>query len=229
MHLVNHIKDKIKRKLLKPGDMLPSEHELAAEYQASRTTVRKGMSILFSEGFINPVPGKGYFVKEPEIDTYTLYFNERGCVENYSDEFKLLEARLATPAETCQQLGDTKKSFVLIRWLIYSNKKPVAYDVKYLPYDKGKPIVEREIRYATIPEMVSRHQSLFSIKKTLRISAPKSTPELVKLLRLESGEPVILVEQKLFNAQNKPIGFGQLYIRSEYCSLSAVSSYRLTQ
>ncbi len=229
MHLVNQIKGKINCRALKPGDMLPSEHELAVEYQASRTTVRKGLSILFSEGFINPVPGKGYFVKEPEIDSYTLYFNEKGCIENYSDEARLLEVRLASPTELNQQLGDAKKSFVMIRWLLYSDQKPVAYDVKYLPYDRGQPIVEKEIHYATIPEMVARHQSLFSIKKTLRISAPKATPDLKKLLQLGNEEPVILVEQKIFNVQDKPIGFGQLYIRSEYCNLTAVSSYRQTQ
>jgi GntR family transcriptional regulator len=228
MQLVTQIKDKINHRVLKPGDMLPSEHELAGEYRASRTTVRKGLSILFSEGFIHPVPGKGYFVKEPAIDSYTLYFNERGCIENYSEEVKLLEVRLASPAELNRQLGDTRKSFVMIRWLIYADKKPVAYDVKYLPYERGKPIVEREIHYATIPEMVAKHQSLFSIKKTLRISAPRPTPELKKLLSLEPGDPVILVEQKLLNAQDKTIGFGQLYIRGEYCSLTAISSYRQT-
>ncbi|MGD0153841.1 MAG: GntR family transcriptional regulator [Thermacetogeniaceae bacterium] len=229
MHLANQIKEKINRRALKPGDMLPSEHELADEYKASRTTVRKGLSILFSEGFINPVPGKGYFVKEPEIDSYILNFNERGCIENYSDETRLLEVKLVPPGKLSQQLGDSNKSFVMIRWLIYSGKKPVAYDVKYLPYDRGKPIVEREIHYATIPEMVAKHQSLFSIKKTLRISAPKATPELKKLLDLESDESVILVEQKLFNAQDKPIGFGQLYMKGEYCNLMAVSSYRQTE
>lgn len=229
LHLANQIKEKINTQALKPGDMLPSEHELAMEYQASRTTVRKGLSILFSEGFINPVPGKGYFVQEPEIDSYTLYFNERGCIENYSDEARLLEVKLAPPGKLNQQFGETNKSFVMIRWLIYSDKKPVAYDVKYLPYDRGKPIVEREIRYATIPEMVAKHQSLFSIRKTLRISAPRVTPELKKLLGLGNDESVILVEQKLFNAKDKPIGFGQLYIRGEYCNLVAVSSYRQIQ
>lgn len=227
MQLVNQIKQKINRGILKPGDMLQSEHQLAVEYNVSRTTVRKGLSVLFSEGYINPVPGKGYFVKEPEIDSYTLYFNERNCIENYSNETKLLEVKLVnTSAELRRELGIKQKSFVMIRWLIYSNKKPVAYDVKYLPYDRGKPIVEKEIRYATFPEMVAKHRSLFSIKKKLKISAPKTTPELKKLLNLGNDEPVILIEQKIFDSEDKPIGYGQLFIRGEYCNLVAVSSYR---
>lgn len=179
MQLVNQIKEKINRGILKPGDMLQSEHQLALEYNVSRTTVRKGLSILFSEGYINPVPGKGYFVKEPAIDSYTLYFNEKNCIESYNNETKLLEVKLINAsAELRRELDIKQKSFVMIRWLIYSDKKPVAYDVKYLPYERGKPIVEKEIRYATFPEMVAKHRSLFLIKKKLKISAPKITPEL---------------------------------------------------
>lgn len=210
--------------------MLQSEHQLALEYNVSRTTVRKGLSILFSEGYINPVPGKGYFVKEPAIDSYTLYFNEKNCIESYNNETKLLEVKLINAsAELRRELDIKQKSFVMIRWLIYSDKKPVAYDVKYLPYERGKPIVEKEIRYATFPEMVAKHRSLFLIKKKLKISAPKITPELKKLLNLGNDEPVILIEQKIFDSEDKPIGYGQLFIRGEYCNLVAVSSYRHTE
>lgn len=229
MQLVNEIKKQINQGIYKPGDLLPSEHDLASEYSYSRTTVRKGLSILFSEGYVNPVPGKGYFVKEPEIDNYTLYFSEKGCVKNYSGDTKLLEVRLVPPDKLSQQLGDIKKSFVMIRWLIYVDKKPAAYDIKYLPYEKGKPIVEQEIHYATFPEMVAKHQSLFSVKKTLKISAPSITPELNKLLNLDDQESVILVEQEILNDQRKLIGYGQLFIRGKYCNLVAVSSYHQSQ
>ncbi len=225
MQLVNRIKEQISRSVYKPGDLLPSEHELASEYSASRTTVRKGLSILFSEGYVNPVPGKGYFVREPEMDSYTLYFSEKGCVKNYSGETKLLEVKLVTPVELSPQLGDIKKSFVMIRWMIYVDQTPAAYDIKYLPYERGKPIVEKEIHYATFPEMVAKHQSLFSVKKTLRISAPRITPELDRLLKPDGEESVLLVEQKFFNDQEILIGYGKLFIRDKYCNLVAVSSY----
>ena len=71
----------------------------------------------------------------------------------------------------------------------------------YLPYEKGKPIIEKEIRYATFPEMVAKHQSLFSIKKTHRISVPVVTPEINNLFKLNTGEPVLMVEQKIFSEQ----------------------------
>ncbi len=226
MQLFNQIKEQIAQGIFKPGDMLPSEHDLTEKLNASRTTIRKGLSTLYSNGYITPVPGKGYYVKKPEIDNYTLYFSEKSCIQNYSGETKLLEVKLVPPNKLSSQLGDIKRSFVISRWLIYVYNKPAAYDIKYLPYEKGKPIIEKEIHYATISEMVAKHQSLFSVKKTLKISAPRITRELNNLLNLENEHSVILVEQKIFSDQDQLIGYGQLFIRDEYCNLVAESFYR---
>lgn len=46
----------------KPGDRLPSENELSAACHVSRHTVRKALSILEQEGFIEAQHGRGTFV-----------------------------------------------------------------------------------------------------------------------------------------------------------------------
>ncbi|MGH2941188.1 MAG: GntR family transcriptional regulator [Solirubrobacteraceae bacterium] len=50
----------------KPGDLLPSEHELAAEYGVARGTARQAIMVLRNEGLIDAVHGLGCFVREPE-------------------------------------------------------------------------------------------------------------------------------------------------------------------
>lgn len=47
----------------RPGDKLPSERVLAAEQQASRTTVRLVMAKLAAQGLIEAQHGRGYFVR----------------------------------------------------------------------------------------------------------------------------------------------------------------------
>ena len=42
----NDIKNKIKEGILKPGEFLESEFELAKEYSYSKDTIRKALSIL---------------------------------------------------------------------------------------------------------------------------------------------------------------------------------------
>ena len=50
----------------KAGDLLPSEHELAAEYGVARGTARQALMLLRNEGLIDAVHGLGCFVREPE-------------------------------------------------------------------------------------------------------------------------------------------------------------------
>lgn len=49
---------------IKPGDKLPSENRLSAEYEVSRQTVRKALQILETEGYIYAEHGRGTFCSE---------------------------------------------------------------------------------------------------------------------------------------------------------------------
>ncbi|SHN46916.1 GntR family transcriptional regulator [Cryptosporangium aurantiacum] len=46
-----------------PGGRLPSEASLAAAHGASRATVRLALSELMQEGLVEPIQGKGWFVR----------------------------------------------------------------------------------------------------------------------------------------------------------------------
>lgn len=227
LHIIEEIKAKIKKGILKPGDAIPSENSLCETYGVSRMTVRKGLAILVSEGYINSIPGKGSFVNEPDSQKYVLYYDEMSNMINSIDATKLLEVKIILPTAkliTSLNLSPSKK-VIMVKRLFYSNGEQVAYDEKYLIYYKGMPVVEKEIKYATFPEMVSNYTSLFAIKKELTISAQMPDEEISKLLSLYNILPLLVVEQRLFNAQDKPIGLGITHYRGDYCKLSASSSF----
>ncbi len=62
--LMEDLKEKILTGELKAGDKLPSENQLSSEYQVSRQTVRKALSILENMGYIYAQHGKGTFCSE---------------------------------------------------------------------------------------------------------------------------------------------------------------------
>lgn len=227
LQIVEDIKEKINTGQLKPGDAIYSENALSKAYNASRMTVRKGLAILASEGYIYSIPGKGNFVQQPDSSIYTLYYDEMNNFINSVDRTKLLEVNIIMPTyKLINELKITKnKKVILIRRLFYTDGEPVAYDIKYLPYYKGMPIVEKEIRYATFPEMVSKNTSLFAIKKELIISAQAPDEEIRKYLNIYNDVPLMVVEQKLYDIDNKPMGLGITYFRSDYCKLYAEASF----
>ena len=58
------ILQKLEENLLKPGDKLPTEHQLMEQYHVSRITVSKALNELKNQGVIVRFPNKGTFISD---------------------------------------------------------------------------------------------------------------------------------------------------------------------
>jgi len=63
--IAERLREQIAAGALEPGRRLPSEPELAAEYDASRNTVRLAIALLINQGLVVSRQGLGTFVVEP--------------------------------------------------------------------------------------------------------------------------------------------------------------------
>ncbi|MEO7983562.1 MAG: GntR family transcriptional regulator [Bacteroidota bacterium] len=68
LQLANCIIKAITEGVLKENDVLPSINELSLEFEISRDTAEKGYKHLKKNGVLGSVPGKGYFVKNAELN-----------------------------------------------------------------------------------------------------------------------------------------------------------------
>lgn len=62
------LRERIRSGGLKPGDALPTQAVLMAEFGASSLSVQKAMALLKRDGFAISRPGKGAFVAHPDVD-----------------------------------------------------------------------------------------------------------------------------------------------------------------
>lgn len=63
--IIKSIKNSIIKEEIIPGDMLPSIRSLARDLQISVITTKRAYEELEKEGLIYSVPGKGFYIKEP--------------------------------------------------------------------------------------------------------------------------------------------------------------------
>lgn len=70
------LNDSIHKQVFVPGDMLPSENELASIFGVSRNVVREAMSMLATKGLIEIKRGKGAIVAEPSLDAVLDSFSK---------------------------------------------------------------------------------------------------------------------------------------------------------
>jgi GntR family transcriptional regulator, transcriptional repressor for pyruvate dehydrogenase complex len=98
--VVQDIIAKIKTGDLKIGDRLPSERELAERLEVSRISVREGIKILSSMGFLDVRVGDGTFVRKIDVSkameplTYSLYLESSALLELLESR-KIIEVAIA--------------------------------------------------------------------------------------------------------------------------------------
>jgi GntR family trehalose operon transcriptional repressor len=107
--------DKIKHQQYKPGEYLPSEHQLMDLYGASRETIRKALTSLTDLGLIQKIRGKGSIVLN--LDRYTFPISG-----------------ISSFAELNNQLGLKAETKVLL--LQKEDHLPTGF-IKYFPEEKN--------------------------------------------------------------------------------------------
>jgi GntR family transcriptional repressor for pyruvate dehydrogenase complex len=68
--VAQRIRDAVRTGLLRPGDKLPSEHELAASFEVARGTVREALRTLAASGLVRSSRGShgGTYITVPDTD-----------------------------------------------------------------------------------------------------------------------------------------------------------------
>lgn len=220
-----NLKEKIQSQIFPPNSFMPPENTLTTEFEVSRITIRKALSKLVDEGYLVSVPGKGYSVLATSNDKFCISLNPSTLLQGNYTRVKLLGSDILKPTiDLVYHLRVHPSSrIVSIRWGLYKDEMPVAYDVHYIPYFSGINIWNDDFSYASIGEMVRNQSSLDVNQEEIEIAAVKCDDEIAEKLEIKTGSPVLMITKKIF-ADDEAIGLGMFYIRKEYCRLVGETS-----
>lgn len=222
--LATILEKKILTGQLKAGESLPSENDLAREYELSRTTVRKCLSLLAERGLINTQQGKGTFVSRPALDRAEFLMEEfHANMMQMGKEpgYRLVHVRFQKELpEFAVKLGMMADQGVLNYCrLLMADKEPIAVEHKYMLYIKGRPILENEFQYKAFSEIITIHTDILPVRSQAVLSAENVGEFDAKLLNVPQGAPVLKLQQALYAGDNRPIGIGVFYYRGDRYSL----------
>ena len=225
--IYNDLKCLLQKGSKKPGDYLPSENMLAAQYQTTRTTVRKSLQLLEKEGLIRSWAGKGYYVSQPTHNAFTLDFPEDEQLGDGS--YKRIAVVKADAALRRVFSFEEERRVIKICRSIDVDGRCVAYDVKFLPYTKGQPMIEQELNYfVPFPDIVSRMVPTFLFYTELEITAVLAPKEVAPILNCAENEPLLLLRRRFMDQNRHCIGYGERYQRqgAESGKITAHSGYQ---
>lgn len=209
----------------RPGDLLPSESQLCAEFGVSRETARKGLRQLEHEGLIFSRPKIGYFVSQPNHSDMILSFPEtlNDCRMQYRDVHGIL------PDANMQEILQIPANHKVIEFSQIARDpdgRPVAYDVKYVPYERAYPSVESEIRFAVLPDLTFSKVSSFAFYTEVSVSAVAAEGAVAAALECPEGEPLLLVEHVYIQQDGRHIGYLRHFLRQPQGKLTGTSGHR---
>ena len=193
----------------KPGEVLPSEFQLAAELDVSQGTVRKALNDMVAENLLERRQGRGTFVSEhTERRALFLYFNlvgEDGSRTMPISRVLSCEHRKATAEERArlELAGDAE--IVTVQRVRSLHGEPAIVD--RVTVSKALfPTLGGDIK---MPENLYRfYQSEYGVtiaKAQERVRAVAATAEEARLLGLETGAPLLEIDRISVTLDARPV------------------------
>jgi len=195
----------------KPGDMIPSEMELAGRYKVSQGTVRKAIDELAAENLLLRRQGKGTFVAthiEARTQFRFLRLTPNEGEPRYPESTVLECKRVRAPAEIARALelkpGDP---VITIKRVLAFSGLPCVLDELWLPGAVFKGLTAERLTESKAP-LYSMFESEFGtkmIRADEKIRAVAAEPAVAELLRVAPGAPLLLVERLTYTYGDKPV------------------------
>jgi GntR family transcriptional regulator, transcriptional repressor for pyruvate dehydrogenase complex len=97
VRIAESLQNMLASRQFKPGDKLPTEHELAAIFQVSRPTLREAMRVLQQRGLVQMSAGRGTFVKNIPTTHVAESIERYVAFSSCSQEDLLIVRRIMEP------------------------------------------------------------------------------------------------------------------------------------
>lgn len=134
--VADHVRDQILKGAYKPGQPLPSEEALAAEFAVSRPTIREGIKALVAEGLVEVSRPRGTIVRDPfGRPTRTERHTSSSVREvDWADAGELSFFRVNATADQAELLGIPAGEPLLVRAAIQQSDGLRRANRLYVPF-----------------------------------------------------------------------------------------------
>ncbi|AGX06811.1 GntR-family transcriptional regulator [Bacillus sp. NRRL B-14911] len=208
--IADDILSKIYQNKYKTGEKMPTERELAVQYEVSRYTIREALKKLVNIGCIKIVQGSGIFVNESRYRSPLIYNSL--TEKKFKDiQSKIIYLKKIKPDKNLEQIfdisGDDKKLWEYQRVRIVNYQK-MQIETTRLPYSYFPDLNEEEIK-KSVHDYVQEcdyHISHFITTYT----AVNVTKEEAALLNCKKGEAAMKIINRGILQNSKVFEFSEI-------------------
>jgi GntR family transcriptional regulator len=213
--LYQRLRDELAAKIARhdwlPGDAIPSEAELSAAYGVAIGTVRKAVDQLVGEGALERQQGRGTYVRRARFNSSMFRFfrfqseaGERRVPESRILNRKSMPAPSAVASALRLPVGEPVINLSRLRLI---DRAPVLAEEIWLQQSRFEAVLSLDgadfgdLLYPLYEQHCG--QAVVAADETLTVELAK--PMQARLLHLEPGAPLIVIERLAFDLERRPI------------------------
>ncbi len=211
---------------LEPGQALPPERVLAAEFGVSRSTVRQAITDMVAAGLVQRLHGSGTYPVPPKVElplrlaSYTRDVSDQGL----SPTSRVVSMRkIAADATTALALGiETGARVWRLERLRLTDGTPLAVECSHLSVLRF-PELGRQIKDDVSLYRVLEDEYRITVTRAVQtVETAMASPEQYRLLEADSAAPVLVLTRTTYDQRAEPVEYVLSTYRGDRCRLTAV-------
>lgn len=202
----------------------PGEHELVAEYDVSRHTVRDALRRLRTSGVLESGRGRGTWLRRQRIEQplgalYSLFRSVEASGLEQRSEVRVLEVR--TDEAVAERLDRERRTeFVYLERLRLADGEPLAVDRSWLPRSVAGPLLEADFTHSGLYDELAALTGTRLTGGSEVITALMPDAATRKLLEIPQGCAAMEI-RRLGCLRNTPVEWRETVIRGDRFSVTA--------
>jgi GntR family transcriptional regulator len=203
-----HLLDRISSGILKFGDPVPSERELARMHGVSLMTARHALCALESAGYVVRRRGAGTFVAPPRIEfnqlsSLTEQMRARGLLMHSRVlDFQIVQD---APEAKSQLMVATDAPLVRIYRLRMGAGEPLVLETCYIPASRCKGLERATLKNGSLFSIISSTYGVALSYADEEVDVTTISTEHASLLKLIRNSPVLRIRQVIHSSDGTPI------------------------
>jgi DNA-binding GntR family transcriptional regulator len=211
---------------------LDSEVDLAIALEVSRGTIRRAIAGLIEQGLLVQIQGRGTFVTscylEQPLTERLVSFSEDLIYKGIPYETEVIEQAVIQPSQRVASLlalSPGRRVLVLRRRRTVGGK-PLIFLHNFLPLDRCPGIEQIDFSRYRLFEVLEEILGLKLDWARRFFQAQAATGEVAALLDIAPRDPVLYMQQVLYQQDGQPIELSDLWFRGDSFRLSAAVTRR---
>src|SRR5215212_10462482 len=219
VQIEEELAERIRTGMLRPGDRIPPERELAEQMQVSRMTVRQALGRLADRGLLVRERGRGTFVSEPKLIQSLSRLNgfyDQMVSQGILPSSRLLSGEQVLASAAVAQVLDLRIAeplYKVVR-LRLGGGVPLALETSFFPARLVPGLLDYDLERHSIYRLMDRYDAR-PVRATQSLEPVPARDQEADALEVPAGSPLMLVERIAWDTQDRPVEYAKDIYRGD--------------